>query len=87
MYFRIIKRDRLIIVNSAFREIARMQQRTAHKAVPNYEGKRCLLLLGKRQELRRKLARCVAVECHKVSNPETAQTPAGRRRSEGRASF
>ena len=73
MYCRIIKRDRLIVVPSAFFEIARMQQRTAHKAVPNYEGKHCLLLLGKRQELRRKLARCVAVECHKVSNPEAVK--------------
>ena len=56
MLGRIVKRDRLIEVRSAFRDVSRTQQRHAHEAMPDHERARRSLLLGERQELRRKLA-------------------------------
>ena len=41
--------------------------------MPDHEGSGRVLLLGKLQELRRKLAHHVAVEADKVRNPKTVQ--------------
>ena len=56
MLRRIVKRDRLIVVRPAFRDVSRMQQGNAHEAMPDHERDCRSLFLGERQELRRKLA-------------------------------
>ncbi len=73
MFGRIVKRERLIEMRSAFRDVSREQQGSAHEAMPNHERDYRLLLLGERQELRRKLARHVAVERHGVRDPKAVE--------------
>ena len=73
MLGRIVKRDRLIEMRSAFRDVSRKQQGNAHEAMPDHERDGRPLLLGERQELRRKLAHHVAVERHKVRDPEAVE--------------
>ena len=73
MLGRIVKRDRLIEVCSAFRDVSRKQQGRAHEAMSDHERDCRPLLLGERQELRRKLAHHVAVERHVVRQPKAVE--------------
>ena len=73
MLGRIVKRHRLIVVRSAFRDVSRFQQGSAHKAMPDHERDCRPLLLSERQELLCKLARQVAIECHIVRDPEAVE--------------
>ena len=86
MLGRIVKRDRLIEVRSAFRDVPRKQQGKTHKAMPDHERNRRSLLLGERQELRRKLAHHVAVERDKVRDPEAVEDREQQQRIFGRLS-
>ena len=54
--------------------------------MPDHERDRRPLLLGERQKLRRKLAHDVAVECHKVRDPETVEDREQQQRVFGRLS-
>ena len=56
MLGRIVKRDRPIEMRSALHEVSCVQQGRAHEAMPDHERNGSPLLLGERQELRRKLA-------------------------------
>ena len=59
---------------SAFNEVSRTQSRIAHDAMPDHEAESVALLpLGQRQELRRKLAHRVAIECNNVCDPEAVE--------------
>ena len=73
MLGRIVERDRPIEVHPAFRDVSREQQGSAHEAMPDHERSRRSLLLGERQELRRKLARHVAIERDAVRDPEAVE--------------
>ena len=73
MLRRIVERDRTIEVHSAFCDISRKQQGSAHDAMPDHERTCRPLLLGERQELRRKGARDVAIECYCVRDPEAVE--------------
>ena len=73
MLGRIVERERLIEMRSAVRDVSREQQGSPHEAMPNHERDGRPLLLGERQELRRKVARHVAVERHKVRDPEAVE--------------
>ena len=86
MLGRIVKRDRLIEMRSAFRDVSRTQQGHAHEAMPDHERNGRPLLLGERQELRRKLAHHVAVERHKVRDPEAVEDREQQQRVFGRLS-
>ena len=63
----IVKRDRLIEVRPAFRESPVRSQGNTHEAMADHERDCCPLLLGERQELRRKLAHGIAVERNKFA--------------------
>ena len=82
----IVKRDRLIEMRPAFRDVPRTQQGNTHEAMPDHERDRRSLLLGKRQELRRKLAHHVAVERHVVRDPEAVEDREQQQRIFGRLS-
>ena len=57
MLGRIVKRERLIEMRSRFRRCPPVHSKeAAHEAMPDHERNGRLLLLGERQELRRKLA-------------------------------
>ena len=86
MLGRIVKRDRLIEMRSAFRDVSRMQQGHAHEAMPDHERDCRPLLLGERQELRRKLAHHIAVERHIVRDPEAVEDREQQQRVFGRLS-
>ena len=73
MLGRIVKRDRSIEMRSALRDVSRVQQGNAHESMPNHERDCRCLLLGERQELRRKLAHRFAVERHEVRDPEAVE--------------
>ena len=73
MLGRIVKRDRLIEMRSAFRDVPRTQQGNAHEAMPDHERNRGSLFLGKRQELGRKSRHHIAIECHEVCDPEAVE--------------
>ena len=60
-------------VLSRFREIAEMRQGNTHEAVPYHERHYGLVLLGKRQELRRKLADSGTIERYEVYDPEAVE--------------
>ena len=62
------------------------QQGNAHEAMPDHERDCCPLLLGERQELRRKLAHHVAVEGHVVRDPEAVEDREQQQRVFGRLS-
>ena len=84
MLGRIVKRERLIEMRSALRDVSREQQGSAHEAMPNHERDCRLLLLGERQELRRKLAHHVAVERHGVRDPKAVEDRKQQQRVFGR---
>ena len=86
MLGRIVKRERLIEVRSSFRDVSRTQQGNTHEAMPDHERDRRPLLLGERQELRRKLAHSVAVERHIVRDPEAVENREQQQRVFGRLS-
>ena len=67
MLGRIVKRDRSIEMRPPFRDVARVQQGNTHDAMPNHERDRRSLLLGKRQELRRKLAHTSPLNATKLA--------------------
>ena len=56
----------------------------AHDAMPDHQRDRRALLLGERQELRRKLAHDVAVERHVVRDPEAVENREQQQRVFGR---
>src|SRR5262249_46959830 len=68
-----VKRKRLIVVLSAFRHVSSTKGGCAHKAMCYQERSRRPLLLGERQELRRKPEYHVAVERHIVRDPEAVE--------------
>ena len=70
---RIIRRNRLIVVRPASRDVSRIHQRRTHEAMTDHERHCRPLLLGKGQELRRKFAHYVAVECYKLRDPEAVK--------------
>ena len=57
-----LKRDSPIKVRPAFHDVPRRRQGSTHEAMPDHARDECFLLLGQRQELRRKRERQVAVE-------------------------
>ena len=69
----IVKRERLIVVRSALRDVSRIQQGRAHDAMPDHERDGRPLLLGERQKLRRSLTHQVAVERHVARDPEAVE--------------
>src|SRR6516225_2004968 len=69
----IVKRNRLIVVLSALRHVSGTQGGCAHKAMCYQERSRRPLLLGERQELRRKPEYHVAVERYIVCDPEAVE--------------
>src|SRR3974377_119126 len=64
MLSRIVKRECLIVMRSAFRDVPSQHQRSTHQAMPDHEWNDLPLLLCERHELRRQLARLVSVERH-----------------------
>ena len=58
----------------------------AHEAMPDHERHCRPLLLGERQELRRKLAHHVAIERHVVRDPEAVEDREQQQRVFGRLS-
>src|SRR4029077_16991867 len=70
---RIVKRERLIVVRAALRDVARAQKGSAHETMAYHERDARLLFLSKRKELRRKLPHHVAVERHVVRDPEAVK--------------
>ena len=80
----IVKRERLIEVRSALRDVSRSHQGRAHEAMPDHERSCRPLLLGERQELRRELAHQVAVERHEVRDPEAVEDREQQQRVFGR---
>src|SRR5262245_31961679 len=66
----IIKRERLIIVGPASRDVSRVRQGDSHEAMPDHERDCCPLLLRERQKLRCKTAYHVAAERHVVCDPK-----------------
>ena len=60
-------------MRSALRDVSRKQQGRAHEAMPDHERDCRPLLLGERQELRRKLAQSVAVERDEARDPEAVE--------------
>ena len=73
MLGRIVKGERLIEVRSGFSNISRKRQCDPHEAMRDHERDGRPLLLGERQELRRKLAHQVAVERHIGAAPEALE--------------
>jgi hypothetical protein len=73
MLGRIIKRERLIVVRSAFRDGSGTHQRNAHDLMPNHERDNRPLLLGQRQKLRSKLAHHIAIERYVTRDPEAVE--------------
>jgi hypothetical protein len=69
----IIKRHRAVEMCSAFCDTTRRCQGYTHEAMPHHEWDRSSLFLGKRHELRRKLAHHLAVERHVVRDPEAVE--------------
>ena len=86
MLGRIVKRDRAIEMRSPLRDVSRIRQGDAHEAMPDHERDCRPLLLGERQELRRKLAHHVAVERHIVRDPEAVEDREQQQRVFGRLS-
>ena len=84
MLGRIVKRDRLIEMRPALRDVSRHQQGDTHQAMPDHERDCRPLLLGERQELRRKLAHLVAIERHIVRDPEAIEDREQQQRVFGR---
>ena len=70
---RIVERNRLIVVRSGISNVPCMQQGSGQETMRNHERACRLLLLGERQELRGKLAQCMALERYKVSSPEAIE--------------
>ena len=73
MLGRSVKRESLIVVRPALRNVSRFQQGRAHEAMPDHARDCRPLLLGERKELRRKLAHHVAVERHITRGPEAVE--------------
>ncbi len=63
MLGRIVKRDHPIEMRSTLRDVPRTQQGNAHKAMPDHERNCGSLFLSKRQEMGRKIANHIAIEC------------------------
>ena len=66
----IVKRDRLIQVRPAFRDVPPYQQGSSHEAMPDHQRGFRPLLFREHQELRREIATDIAIEGHKVRYPE-----------------
>ena len=62
----VVKRDRLIQLPSAGRDVPGKQQGSSEEAMPNHNWGGRSLLLRHRQELRREIAHSVAIEGYKV---------------------
>ena len=82
----IIKRERLIVVRSALRDVPRDSNELPMRRCPIINGTVALCFLGERQELRRKLAQSVAIERQKVRDPEAVQDREQQQRVLGRLS-
>src|ERR1035437_1925252 len=81
-----VKPDRLIVIPPAFRDVSRKQYRHSHEAMPNHERDWRPLLFGERQELRRKVAQRVAIECHKDRGTDAVEDREQQQRIFGRLS-
>ena len=81
---RIVKRERLIKVSQAFRDVPRRHY--PHHAMPNHQRDCRPLLLRERQELRREIAMDIAIECHKVHGKEGVEDQEQQQRVFGRLS-
>jgi hypothetical protein len=86
MLGRIVKRDRLIEVRAAFREVSRTRQGNTRDAMAYQERSRGSLFLGACQELRCKLTHSVAIECHIVRDPNAVESGEHQQRVLGRLS-
>jgi hypothetical protein len=80
----IVERNRLIVVSSSFQDVSRTQQGSAQHAMPYHKRDCRSLLLGQRQELRRKITQSVTVERHVVCSKETVQDREQQQRIFGR---
>ena len=69
MLARVINRERLITVCSAFLDISRGHERNAHDAMCYHERNCRPLLFGKRHKLGRKIAHDIAIERYAVRHP------------------
>ena len=84
MFHRIVKRKHPICVNDAFREVSPEHQGSTHGAMPEHERNLPSLFLGKRQELRGALARCIAVERYNVRVKRSGESGKQQQRVLGR---
>jgi hypothetical protein len=67
MLGRIIKRERAIEMQSAFRDVSSNQQGHAHEAMSHHLRNRHSLFLGERQEMGREISTDIAIECAKLA--------------------
>ena len=73
MLGRVVKRERLTIVRSAFHDVPGTYQGHAHETVPDHERGGCLPLLCERQKLRCEFQHRRTVERHKVRDPNALE--------------
>ena len=73
MLGRLVQRKRLLEVRPGFRDASRDQQRNAHQPMSDQKRYCRSLLLGKRQDLRRKLAQHIAIKCVYGCDPGTVE--------------
>ena len=73
MLGRIVKRNPAIEIRSPPAMFPVNSKEMPMSSLPDHERNGRALLLGKRKELRREVARGVAVKCHKVCSPEAVE--------------
>src|SRR5262249_15053893 len=60
-------------MGSPFRDLARTDQGSAYKAMPDHTRDCRSLLLGEHQEIGRKITTDITIECHKVCDPKAVK--------------
>jgi len=86
MLGRIIKPDRPIQVSPAPHDVPGKEQGSSHDAMLDHERDCRPLLLRKCEELRREIATDIAIESHKVRDPEGVEDRKQQQRVFGRLS-
>ena len=86
MLGRIVKRNSLIEMLSAFCDLPRVKQRSTHEAMSDHRAGPSPHAFRQGQELRCKLARHVAIECHKVRDAKAIEDGEQQQRVFGRFS-